>query len=419
MTGGVETTAATSVSGGGDAPFAWSSREPELMTGFPPSPDVRVTPRNFRDPAAMKWLQLNTRSFGLTAPILRAADAPSPLPQGVKEDLEALVLDDPGGGAMTVAEWMNVTRTDAMLVMREGSVVYERYRHGVTADTPHAIWSITKSFAGAIAAMMANEGSLDLSRKAQDYVSELTGSGFGEATVQQLLDMTTGDDYGENIAKDSPHVLNHTRTFFPNSMPPDEDAPKTLYELLPTIGRLHPPGEIFSYNTADTEALAWIIQRVAGKHLATLISERFWRPLGAEHDASILVDSVGMPVAGAGMSVTLRDLARFGQMLCDEGRFAGRTIVPADVIADLLRGGDREAFARGGGDATRPGYSYRNYWWVDHRAGSIEAKGGSGQHLYVNPAARTVIVKFSAAVDPSTTFSAHIDRPAFAAIVRG
>ena len=397
-------------------PFAWAASERPMMVGFPPSADSQVTTANFRDPATTKWLQLNTRNIGFTRQITRSGGAPSPLPRGRQENLEALRFEVKGQGVTDVAAWMNATRGDALLVLRDGKIVYERYRPGLTADDPHAAWSITKSFVGTIAAMLVAEGKLDTAKKVRDYVPELAGSGFGDATVQQLLDMTAGDAFDENTGKNSADVLNMVRSFMPRYAPPDDRAPKSMYEVLTRIGKARPHGETFLYNSADMEAVGWVIQRVAGKDLATLISERLWQPLGAAHDAGILIDGLGMPSASAGMSATLPDLARFGQMMSNGGRFNGRRIVPAAVIAELHRGGDRAAFVKGGADKARPGYSYHDGWWVNHAAGSIEAKGGSGQHIYINPAARTVIVKFSSAVQPATSYTATEDSAAFAAI---
>ena len=86
-------------------------------------------------------------------------------------------------------------------------------------------------------------------------------------------------------------------------------------------------GEAFAYKTCNTEVLAWLVQRVTGKAMAQLVSERIWQKIGAEEDAFVIVDPTGMAACGGGMNIALRDLARFGEMMRNRGgvqRAAGR-----------------------------------------------------------------------------------------------
>ncbi len=99
--------------------------------------------------------------------------------------------------------------------------------------------------------------------------------------------------------------------------------------------------------------------------LRSSISERLWQKLGVEEDAYVIVDRIGMPACGGGMKFTLRDLARFGEMLRLGGVFNGNEIVPEEVVDDIANGGDPAHFARAG-YATLPGWSYRNQFWVSH-----------------------------------------------------
>ncbi|WP_233259524.1 serine hydrolase [Ramlibacter sp. WS9] len=139
----------------------------------------------------------------------------------------------------------------------------------------------------------------------------------------------------------------------------------------------------------------WIVSRVTGKHFADLLSERVWTKLGMEEDANLMVDPVGTPLQGAGLSATARDLARFGETLRRGGVFNGQRVFDQAVVDDLRRGGDREKF-KASGMAFRAGYSYRNQWWILHNAdGAFEASGVNGQMLHVNPAAEMVVVKLS------------------------
>ena len=168
-------------------------------------------------------------------------------------------------------------------------------------------------------------------------------------------------------------------------------------------------GEAFAYKTANTDALGWVIARVTGRSVATLLSERIWRHLGAEQDAYFSVDSVGTPFAGGGLNTGLRDLARFGEMIRKGGRLHGRQIVPQAVVDDIRAGGDPDKFAKAGYRLLE-GWSYRNMWWVTHNEhGAFAARVVHGQTVYIDPAAEMVIARYAshpvagnAAIDPTS-----------------
>jgi CubicO group peptidase (beta-lactamase class C family) len=126
-----------------------------------------------------------------------------------------------------------------------------------------------------------------------------------------------------------------------------------------------------------------------------LLRARLWSALGVEDDAFLQVDAIGTPLVAVALNLRLRDLARFGEMLRLDGAFNGRQVVPASVVADIRRGGSREAFACAG-YATLPGWSYRNQWWVSHNEhGAFTARGIHGQAIYVDPTAEMVIARFA------------------------
>ena len=160
------------------------------------------------------------------------------------------------------------------------------------------------------------------------------------------------------------------------------------------------------------------MRKVTGRPLAELLRDRLFARLGAEQDAYFLVDPVGVEFAGGGLHLSLRDLARFGELMRLGGRFNGAQIVPKAFVDDMMRGGDRTRFA-GAGYKMLPGWSYRSMWWVSHNDhGAFAARGIHGQAIYVDPAAEMVIARFAshplganANMDPTSL-------PAFAAVAR-
>src|SRR5690606_39410515 len=115
----------------------------------------------------------------------------------------------------------------------------------------------------------------------------------------------------------------------------------------------------FHVTGVQTCALPIFLRRVTGLSTAALIEQRIWSELGAEQDGYMLLDAKGAEWAGAGFNVTLRDLARFAEMVRLEGKFNGQQVINPEVIRTIREGADREAFKAAGRDY-QPGYSYRN-----------------------------------------------------------
>jgi hypothetical protein len=265
---------------------------------------------------------------------------------------------------------------------------------------------VTKSFAGTIAAMLVAEGKLDADAKVASYLPELAGSAFGDATVRQVLDMTTGLKYSEKYADPNADVWRFARSASLVPRPAGYTGPATSYEFLTSLAKEGEHGQAFVYKSPNTEVLGWLIRRVTGQRFEQVLSERLWRPLGMEHDGYMQVDSSGAPLVSGGLNLRLRDLARFCDMMRQGGRFNGRQVVPAAVVADIARGANQEDFAKAG-YKTLPGWSYRNQWWVSHNAnGAYAARGVYGQTCYVDPKAEMSLVRFASF--PIAT-NAHLD----------
>jgi hypothetical protein len=141
-----------------------------------------------------------------------------------------------------------------------------------------------------------------------------------------------------------------------------------------------------------------------------------WSKLGAEYDAYFVLDPVGTEIGGGGLNTTLRDLARFGELMRRKGRVNNRQIIPARVVDDIERGGDKAKFAKAG-LKTLPGWSYRNMWWISHNEhGAYMARGIHGQSVYIDPKSEMVIVRYASHPVAANTANDPITLPAYAAI---
>jgi CubicO group peptidase (beta-lactamase class C family) len=367
------------------------------MVGAPPPPEklIRYDDGSFYRFPQWRWSFSNWRQLHPTIDIARGATPVSALTRAERNDLDAVTFTPLGGGdPMTWAQSLEANYTDGVVVLHRGRIVYERYFGALAADRPHVAFSVTKSFFGTIAATLIAEGALDANAKISRYIPELAGSGWGDATVAQTLDMTTALDFVENYVGESKSMLAYRDAtgFLPR---PDAAGPASIHAFLPTVGKKGTHGEVFTYRTPNTDVVGWLIARVTGKTPAAVLSERIWSRIGAEADAFIAVDRNGAPLVGSALNARLRDFARFGETMRLGGRFNGVQIVPGAVVEEIRRGGSREAFVSAG-YATLPGWSYNDHWWVAHDDhGVFMARGIHGQAIYVDPKAEMVIARFA------------------------
>jgi len=249
------------------------------------------------------------------------------------------------------------------------------------------------------------------------YVPELKPSAFGDATVEQVMDMTTGLKYTDIYTDANSDVWAMRRA---NGMAPPEPGvpPISLLEYLVTQQKQGEHGRVFAYKTVNTDVLAWITRRITGKTLSAQLSTRIWQPMGAEEDAHYTVDRLGIESGGGGLNTTLRDLLRFGEVMRNRGHFNGHQIVPVSVVDDIAQGGDPKKFTPAG-YATLPGWSYHNQWWVSHNAhGAYMARGIHGQSIYVDPRAEMVIARYASHPAAGNVNNDPVTLPAFAGVAK-
>lgn len=317
---------------------------------------------------------------------------------------------------MTWRESLAQNYADGIIILHKGRVVYERYFENLTPEGVHAVMSVTKSFTGTLAATLVAEGKLDPTRLVSYYIPELAGSGFGDATVREVMDMTTAIRYSEEYTDPNAEVWAFSAAGNPFADHP-AGTPQGYHDYLRTVRKDGTHGEQFGYRTVNTEVLGWIVERVGGATVAEQLQRRIWGRMGMEQDAYYQVDALGTPFAGGGLNASLRDLARFGEMMLQGGRWQGRQIIPAEVVEDIRFGSNVAPFAASDYGKKLPGWSYRNMWWVSNNAdGAFMARGVHGQAIYIDPAAEMVIVRLASNPNASNTLNDYISLPAYQAV---
>lgn len=389
------------------------------MQGFPPAADktIRFTDPDYFAFPKLRWTVCHFRELMPSVAVRNGNEGISDLPVDLDAGLNTVAFTPLGGGdPMTWDAAFDANYTDGILVLHRGRIVYERYDGCLDEDTLHGAMSVTKSLTGLMAEVLIAEGKLDETAFLRDVIPELDQSAFGDATVRQVLEMTTALDYSEDYSDPDAEVWTYAEAGSPLPKPEGYEGPRSYFEYLQTVQKKGEHGEAFGYKTVNSDAAGWLIARTTGVSAADYLSNRIWSRIGAEREAFYTVDSIGTPFAGGGFNATLRDMARFGQLVLQIGEWDGEQIIPAEAIARIRQGGDRPVFAKAGYDLL-PGWSYRGMWWVSHDDhGAFAARGVHGQTVWVDPAADMVIVRFASNPVAGNAASDPTSLPAYRAV---
>jgi len=391
------------------------ARELGLMVGSPPAANGLVTLSNWQDPPWNRWSFQRVGQLIPSARISRGDGLTLELPVEPR-DLADVAFRTTAGASSTLGAHLEASYTDGFLALHHGRIVAEQYSNGMTPGTRHLLQSVSKSLTGALAGALVGSGVLDSGGFVTDYVPALRGTSFEGATVRHLLDMTAGTRFSEDY--DDPGSDVRRYEIAAGWQPAAEgQTGADLAAYIGTLPNLSAHGEAFAYRSILTDVLALVIEGSSAERFADAMSGLLWSRLGAEHDAEITVDRQGNAMSDGGISVTLRDLARFGLIYLHGGSLGGLQVLPAAWVADT-RFADEACRARflagqeaahGDGSpaqqACAPLGHYRNQWWVlDPGAGLMMGSGIYGQYVYVDVARDVVLAKLSSlphALDPA------------------
>lgn len=326
------------------------------MKGFPPAAEKLIghPDSNFFSFPKLRWTVCHIRELLPTKQVSRGLQAPVPLARAIDDGIDDVTFKTIGlDRTMSWRESLAVNFTDGVVILHRGRIVCERYFGCLNEAGKHAAMSMTKSMTGLLAEILVAEGKLNEKALVATIIPELKDSAFGGATVRQVMDMTTALDFSEDYSDPKAGIWLYSAAANPLPKPADYKGPIGYYAFLQTVQQKGTHGEAFGYKTVNSDVLGWIVSRVSGKSVAALLAERIWSQMGAEQDGYITIDSLGTPFAGGGLSAGLRDLARVGQLMLNNGAINGRRLFPAKAVESVRMGGDKAAFAKAGYTALR------------------------------------------------------------------
>lgn len=348
------------VAGGG----WYASRDKEtrdLLAHMPTDRDVLMWKPDQRDAAfrALDRLPLlaDARSFA-------AAPTPLPLPAGKP-------LSIPGFDQYAAKQ-----RLAGIVIIQDGKVRFEQYGLGFDAKGRWTSFSVAKSFTSTLVGAAIKDGKINsLDDKVSQYVLDLRGSAYDQVSVRQLLTMSSGVAWNEDYEDPNSDVAKF------NNAVPDQGVDATV-SYLRKLPRAHPPGEVWHYNTGETNLIGVLVSSAVGKPLSEYMEEKIWKPAGMEQQGTWLLGPTGHEISGCCIQAAVRDFARFG-MFALNGAMGqdGKSIVPDDWFAQAT---NKQK------DIGEPGHGYGFQWWT-YDDGTFAAQGIFGQGIFIDPKRHLVI----------------------------
>jgi CubicO group peptidase (beta-lactamase class C family) len=325
----------------------------------------------------------------------------TPIPQGDRLDVDALVFTDPlTGRPMAGGQFLDRRLyADALAVLHDGRLVYETYRDGMAEADRHVAHSCSKTLTTMMVGIAIEEGALDPSHPIAEYVPELAAlPAWAPVTLEHVLDMATGIDFEEHYERPDSMYWRyaHAVGYYAGAAP---SHGSTLGFVTGELTRsAEPPGVRFNYGSYLTNLLPIALANVYGAPAVDLYEDRLYRRLGAERPALVNLDSAGNPIVEGQVNLTLRDFVRWGYLLANDGRsLTDVQVIPKRWVDDTYAPSPARAaaFSRGEDAEAMPGAEYHNQTWVLQPGRVVSMLGIHGQFCWVDRQTRTMIVGFS------------------------
>ena len=292
-----------------------------------------------------------------------------------------------GGETKDMQAFLKDTDTSAILVLKDGNIVFEDYYLTGGKDVTWMSMSVAKSFVSALVGIAVAEADItSIADPITKYVPELAGSAYDGVSIKDVLQMSSGARWNEDYSDPDSDI---------NRMGGILAVGGSLDDFTATLTSENAPGTVNHYNSADTQALGMLLKRATGRSITDYMTEKLWQPMGAESKAYWLLDDEGMELAFAGMNATARDYAKLGEMYRRGGRLNGKQIVPEEWVSASIKPDGAHVQPDDGGTVYDFGYGYQ--WWLPQSdEGEFSAIGVYNQFVYVNPKLGVTIVKLSA-----------------------
>ena len=266
-------------------------------------------------------------------------------------------------------------RVAGLVVLHKGQVRLEYYGLDFSREEKWTSFSVAKSFTSTLVGAAIKDGFISsLQDKVSDYIPDMKGSAYDNVTIEQLLTMTSGVQWNESYTDPNSDV-NQFNTHVP------AEGVDMVASYMRDLPRAVAPGEQYNYSTGETNLIGLVVSQATGKDLSSYLSEKVWQHIGAQYDASWLLNISGHEISGCCIQASTRDYARFGQFIMKGAKVGESSILPEAYLAKAT-----STQAEFGSDRLSYGYQ----WWI-YNDGSFDGRGIFGQGIYIDPANELVI----------------------------
>ncbi|WP_240475625.1 serine hydrolase domain-containing protein [Herbaspirillum rhizosphaerae] len=300
------------------------------------------------------------------------------------------------GDSFTLDDYMQRQRVTALVVVKDGNIVAERYNYGRTPQMRMLSNSMGKTIVALGIMKALEEGRIhSLDDRAKDYVPALAGSLYGETRILNLMRMASGASYVEDYS------AHDDRASFNEVM----RKAGVLQAVRSVTRRSDPEGERFNYAGAQTAALTLVLRAATGRSLCDYIEEKIWKPIGAQARATWLLNPADdVELGQGGFNATVHDYARLGMMMAADGQVRGNAVIEREHLLDMTDAGRQPPAFRPGSmqyhGSTYAGYGLQT-WILPGSRRRFALLGVYGQAIFVDPELNLVVVHMAAGKDAS------------------
>ncbi|HZV95656.1 MAG TPA: serine hydrolase [Candidatus Nitrosocosmicus sp.] len=323
--------------------------------------------------------------------VVRRAATPSRLSRAAAEPL---LRYRAGVTTHTLDDYIARNPATGLLIARGDTILVERYQYARNDRHRFTSFSMAKTVTAMLIGVAIAEGHIrSVDDLAAAYVPALADTEYGRTSLRHLLQMSSGVHFSENYSGADDASRLFIETVF-------QDGAGGVAAVKPYNQRDWPTGTMFSYASVETQVLGLVLRSAVGRPVADYLHEKIWEPMGAEADATWLIDRTGQEVTFCCLNAVLRDYARLGLLLAHDGSWRGRQLIPAAWIGDATRVRDDQPHLRPGTARRFIGYGYQ-VWILPGERRMFALLGVYGQAIFVDPASRLVMVHTAAYKQPA------------------
>lgn len=373
----------------------------KIMQGSPPPQKYQVSLENWRKYPHCKWSFSNVRDLIPTAIISESRNRKIDFNKNLV-DLNALVINHKGMKS-NLLSILKKCDTDAFLVMQKGILKYEFFDNFTKENTPHIIFSLSKSITSLLTGILVSQKVINLDSPVSTIIEETKGSAYEHATVRNVLDMNIASRFVEDYT-------GNEQIFKDYRASTGWDIPKQTKELnflglhdflskLPTSDLEH--GRKYHYCSPHSDLLGWIIERASGKKYYKIMSELLFEPAGTIHQSYVTVDKWGASRAAGGISISPYDLLIISELVRCYGIKNNDEIIPSSWIEDIQSHKNNKCYLNQDNLERFPNGNYRSKWYqTGFNDNEFCGIGIHGQNIWINPNKELTIIRMSSAADP-------------------